>query len=112
VLGGSLALAVSFPFFGSAHTAILYAGTALLALGNGVMWPSLLSLLAKAAGRNVQGAVQGLAGSVAAVASIIGLLSGGLLYSSLGPRVFVIAAGLTLLTFVLAFAITRGVRVQ
>jgi MFS family permease len=69
------------------------------------MWPSLLSLLAKASDRNVQGAVQGLAGSVAAVASIIGLLAGGLLYRFLGPQVFVIPTAMTLLTFVLAIAI-------
>ena len=110
VLGGSLVLAVSFPFFGSANTATLYAGTALLALGNGVMWPSLLSILAKSADRNVQGAVQGLAGSVAAVASIVGMLIGGLLYRYLGPQVFVISAALTLLTFVLAFAIPSTAR--
>jgi DHA1 family tetracycline resistance protein-like MFS transporter len=110
VLGGSLALAASFPFFSSANAATLYAGTALLALGNGVMWPSLLSILAKSADRNVQGAVQGLAGSVAAVASIIGLLAGGVLYGFLGPYVFVISATLTLLTFALAFAIPRTAR--
>jgi DHA1 family tetracycline resistance protein-like MFS transporter len=107
VLGGSLVLAASFPFFSSDDTATIYAGTALLALGNGVMWPSLLSVLAKAADRTVQGTVQGLAGSVAAVASIIGLLAGGVLYGFLGPHVFVISAVLTLLTFVLAFAIPR-----
>ena len=110
VLGGSLVLAASFPFFSAADTATLYVGTALLALGNGVMWPSLLSVLAKAADRNLQGTVQGLAGSVAAVASIIGLLAGGLLYSFLGPYVFVISAILTLLTFVLAFAIPATAR--
>ena len=110
VLGGSLVLAASFPFFGAANTATVYVGTALLALGNGVMWPSLLSVLAKAADGNLQGTVQGLAGSVAAVASIIGLLAGGLLYDGLGSHVFVISAALTLLTFVLAFAIPATVR--
>jgi MFS family permease len=98
-------LAASFPFFTATHTATLYTGTALLALGNGVMWPSLLAILAKAADRKVQGAVQGLAGSVAAGASIVGLLVGGLLYSHLAANVFVLSAALTLLTFMLAFAI-------
>jgi DHA1 family tetracycline resistance protein-like MFS transporter len=110
VLGGSLVLAASFPFFSLGNTAAIYTGTALLALGNGVMWPSLLSVLAKAADRNVQGAVQGIAGSVAAVASIIGLLAGGVLYGFLGAYVFVISAALTLLTFVLAFAIPKEAR--
>jgi predicted MFS family arabinose efflux permease len=110
VLGGSLALAASFAFFSSADTVTLYIGTALLALGNGVMWPSLLSVLAKAADRDVQGAVQGFAGSVAAVASIIGLLAGGVLYGFLGAYVFMISAVLTLLTFALAFAIPSTAR--
>jgi len=74
------------------------------------MWPSLLSVLAKAADRGLQGTVQGLAGGVAAVASIIGLLAGGLLYDDLGSCVFVISAALTLLTFVLAFAIPATAR--
>lgn len=87
------------------NTAMIYAGTALLALGNGLMWPSLLSILARAADRRVQGTVQEFAGSIAAVASIIGLLAGGFLYGFLGPRVFVICAALTLLTCALAFAI-------
>jgi hypothetical protein len=47
---------------------------------------------------------------VAAVASIIGLLAGGLLYDGLGSYVFVISAALTLLTFVLAFAIPATAR--
>jgi MFS transporter, DHA1 family, tetracycline resistance protein len=110
VLCGSLVLAASFLFFNSAHTAILYVGTALLALGNGVMWPSLLSILAKSAGHDAQGAVQGLAGSVAAVASIIGLLAGGGLYAFLDANVFVITAALTLFCFVLAFAIPKSAR--
>lgn len=105
LLGGSLVLAVSFPLFDSASTVILYVGTVLLALGNGVMWPSLLAVLAKAAGGRVQGAVQGIASSVAAVASIMGLLVGGVLYRFLGGHVFVISAALTLMTFVLGFAV-------
>lgn len=106
VLGGSLVLAVSFPFLISTHTAVIYIGTALLAVGNGIMWPSLLSVLAKATDRNIQGTVQGFAGSVAAVASIIGLLAGGFMYRFFGSRVFAISGALTLLAFVLAFAIS------
>jgi DHA1 family tetracycline resistance protein-like MFS transporter len=105
LLGGSLVLAASFLLFDTASTVILYAGTVLLALGNGVMWPSLLALMAKAAGGRVQGVVQGIAGSVAAVASIMGLLVGGVLYRFLGGHVLVISVALTLMTFVLGFAV-------
>jgi DHA1 family tetracycline resistance protein-like MFS transporter len=105
VLGGSFVLAASFFFFNSPNVVSIYVGAALLALGNGIMWPSLLSVLAKSANRNVQGTVQGFAGSLAAVASIVGLLIGGLLYSALGARVFVISGALTFATFAVAFAI-------
>lgn len=105
ILGGGIVLAVSFVFFCSPSSVTLYIGTTLLALGNGIMWPSLVSVLARVATPNIQGAIQGFASSAAAVASIIGLLAGRLLYSGLGPEVFLISAALTLVTFILAFAI-------
>ncbi len=43
-IAGTLILAVSFLCFISRHVASIYAGVALLALGNGLMWPSVLSL--------------------------------------------------------------------
>ena len=97
-MGGSLALAIGFPFFGSANMATLYAGTALLALGNGLVTFNALGP-GERHGAKSPGMVQVRAGSMAAVSSIIGLLVGGLLYSVLGPHVFVIfrdahAAGL------------------
>ncbi|MCG6957209.1 MAG: MFS transporter [Gemmatimonadetes bacterium] len=102
VLVGSAILAASFPFMG-AHLAVwLYVGAVLLALGNGLMWPSLLAMLSSAAGTDAQGAVQGLAGSGSAVASILGLLSGGLLYGRLGSGVFIMAGAITALVLVLA----------
>ena len=71
------------------------------------MRPPLFSVLASASKRNLQEMAQGLAGSVAALASVIGWLVGRLMYSVLGPRVFVISATLTLLVFILEFAIPR-----
>jgi MFS family permease len=91
-IAGSFILAVSFLFLASRHAAWIYLGAALLALGNGLMWPSVVSLLSLAAGRRHQGAVQGLAGSVGATASILGLLVGGTLYTSLESGVFVLAS--------------------
>jgi MFS family permease len=95
VLGGGLVLAASFPFFVSSSAAMIYLGTALLAVGNGVMWPSLLAVLSRAADRSIQGAVQGFAGSAGAMASIAGLVLGGALYHALGSGVFLISAALT-----------------
>jgi|GEM_PF-5800360 len=74
------------------------------------MRPPLFSILASATKRNLQEMAQGLAGSVAALASVIGWPVGRLLYSVLGPRVFVISATLTLLVFVLEFAIPPAAR--
>ena len=74
-----------------------YVGTALLALGNGVMWPSLMAIISVSTDREVQGAVQGLASSSGAVASVAGFLVGGLLYGVLGSSVFVLSAVITFL---------------
>jgi len=105
VVGGSTMLALSFPFFASSSTAMIYLGTALLAVGNGVMWPSLLAILSGTADRSVQGAVQGFAASAGAVASIAGLLLGGALYQWLGSGVFLISAALIAACFGLSLRI-------
>lgn len=89
---GSAILAMGFLFFASFRTDLAYAGAACMALGNGLLWPSVVSLLSRAAGDRHQGAVQGFAGSVGAVASITGLLLGGALFDAVGPRVFWLSA--------------------
>ena len=107
ILGGTLVLAASFVFFTSQTTWVIYAGTALLALGNGLMWPSLLAILSKATDRSTQGTVQGFASSAAAVASITGLLVGGLLYGSIGANVFLVSAAVMAPVFIIALAMPR-----
>ena len=72
VVAGSATLAVAFWLFDSVTLSGVYGAVVLLAVGNGIMWPTVLSLLSKAAGSASQGAVQGLAGSLGAVASIAG----------------------------------------
>lgn len=76
---------------------------ALIAVGNGLMWPALLALLSKAAGTDAQGSVQGFASAASAVASIIGLIVGGVFYGVLGPNVFLMSA----VTVMLAWTATR-----
>jgi MFS family permease len=100
---GSLLLAGSFLAFISPSKPVIYLGVALLATGNGLMWPSVLSLIAGAAGERYQGAVQGLAGSCGAVASILGLVLGGVFYAPLGARVFIVSAIVILAAFLLSF---------
>ena len=105
VIVGSLVLAAGFVAFTGRKTAVVYAGLALIAAGNGVMWPSLLAVLSKATDRSLQGAVQGFSGSVTAVASIAGLLGGGLLYGVLGARVFLVSGAIAAGVFLLAFRV-------
>jgi MFS family permease len=107
VLTGSLVLGLCFLFFVGGDTRMIYLGAALLALGNGLMWPSVVSLLSKAAGERHQGSVQGFAGSASAVASIVGLLAGGVLFSVLEGRTFFLSSGVILLVFLMSIRLLR-----
>jgi hypothetical protein len=53
-----------------------------------------MALISKAAGSEDQGVVQGYASSGGALASIIGLISGGALFDAIGPNVFFVASGI------------------
>lgn len=91
---GTVVLTVGFAALYWDSIASVYLAATLVATGNGLMWPSVLSLLSKAAGDRHQGAVQGYSGSLGAIASIVGLIAAGVLYSSLGPWVFIVAAAI------------------
>lgn len=110
IVGGSLVLAAGFAFYDSVEVWSMYTGLALMALGNGLMWPSVLAVLSKASGAEHQGAVQGIAGSVGAVASIVGLVAGGLIYGHFGGRVFWIPAATTLGVCLLAAVLLPSTR--
>jgi MFS transporter, DHA1 family, tetracycline resistance protein len=105
VVAGGILLAASFPFFTATSAVLIYIGTTLLAIGNGLMWPSLLAILSRMTDHSAQGAVQGFASSTGAVASIAGLLLGGALYHLLGGRVFLLSAVLIALSSVLSLMI-------
>ncbi len=102
VIAGSLVLMVGFVFYSRGGAPWIYAGGTLFALGNGLMWPSFLALLSKQAGDRYQGTVQGFSGSVGSLASIIGLLVGGILYGIVGGQVFLISAALIFVVAVMA----------
>jgi MFS family permease len=86
-----LVLGAGFLLLASHSTVVVFAGAALIGMGNGLMWPLLMSLMAMRAGDH-QGAVQGLAGGGGALAGIIGLILGGILYARLEGMLFVVAA--------------------
>jgi MFS family permease len=94
VMVGGLILAVGFYLFTSTSGAVLFTGVVLFAMGNGLMWPSYLSILSKATDQQYQGALQGLASSVGSLASIIGLLAGGIIYNQLSESIFIIPAAI------------------
>jgi DHA1 family tetracycline resistance protein-like MFS transporter len=107
VVIGSLILGTNFVLFVSNDIALIYGAAILFALGNGLMWPSVVSILSKRAGTTHQGAVQGIASGFASLASIIGLTAGGLLYNLLGNTTFLISAGVIFAVFILSFRLLR-----
>ena len=82
---------------------LAYAAAALYALGNGLMWPSFLSLLSDHAGESNQGYIQGLGNSAGSLASIGGLLVGGILFTAMKGTVFIVPAVLVAIVFAMAF---------
>jgi MFS transporter, DHA1 family, tetracycline resistance protein len=100
---GSIILGANFILLVSNEVILIYCAAVLFAVGNGLMWPSVLSLLSKHAGATHQGAVQGLAGSFGSLASIIGLTLGGILYHFLGGSIFLVSAAVIFTVFILSF---------
>jgi MFS family permease len=103
VLIGSLILGAGFILFVSNNIVPVSGALILFAVGNGLMWPSFMSILSRRAGSKLQGTVQGVAGSFGGLASIIGLILGGFLYSSIGGATFLISAGIILAIFIMSF---------
>jgi MFS family permease len=107
IIFGNLILGTNFVLLLSEDIIIIYIAAVLFAAGNGLMWPSVLSLLSKAAGKTYQGSVQGFASSLSSLASIVGLIAGGVLYSRIGAGTFLIAAFTIYAVFILSFRLIR-----
>ncbi|MGI9390277.1 MAG: MFS transporter [Boseongicola sp.] len=99
---GGLTLAVGFAALYSDSLGLVYVAAILVALGNGLMWPTFMSVLSKSASDHLQGAIQGIAQSAGAIASIVGLVAGGVLYVSVGAALFPAAAIIIALSAFLA----------
>ena len=107
VIIGSIILGTNFILFVSNETFLIYVAAILFAVGNGLMWPSFLSILSKRAGYVYQGAVQGVASSFGSLASIIGLIIGGVLYNLIGGFTFLISAGIIFVVFIMSFKLLK-----
>jgi len=107
VIIGSVILGANFILYLSSDIILIYLAAVLFAVGNGLMWPPVMSILANRAGTVYQGTVQGVANSFASLASILGLIMGGLLYTILGATTFLISAGVIFTVFVMSFRLVK-----
>jgi MFS family permease len=89
---GSLILAIGFVVIIVGSTIAFFVAAVAISIGNGLLYPSLLAVLASHGKGDMQGKVQGIASSFGSVASIIGLIFGGILFEKIGKQVFVISS--------------------
>jgi MFS transporter, DHA1 family, tetracycline resistance protein len=108
VIIGSLILGTNFILFVSDNIVSVGGAVVLFAVGNGLMWPSFMSILSRRAGSKLQGAVQGIAGSFGGLASILGLILGGFLYNSMGGFTFLVSAGVIFVIFIMSFRLLKN----
>ena len=107
VIIGSIILGTNFILFVSNNDFLVYGAAILFAVGNGLMWPSFMSILSKISGNTYQGFVQEVASSFGSLASIIGLTIGGLLYNLIEGFTFLITAGIIFAVFILSFKLLK-----
>jgi MFS transporter, DHA1 family, tetracycline resistance protein len=102
---GSALVALGYVLMVTRSSPALYAGAILYGVGNGLSWPSYLSMLARSGPPQLQGTVQGVASSAGSLASVIGTLTSGVLYETIGPTTFFVsAAALVIATFMFVAA--------
>ena len=107
VIAGGILLAIGFFLFRYNSIPVIYTGVLFFALGNGLMWPSFIGLMSYLGDENTQGAIQGFASSAGSMASIIGLITGALLYHALQENVFLLASLLLLIISIVSFRLSR-----
>ena len=82
---GFAIVAMSPALFGGS-VPLLVVGMAVIALGSGLVNPSVSALVSRLGAAGGQGAILGVLQAVGALARVFGPASGGLLYQTLGPR--------------------------
>ena len=105
---GSVGMMISFVLLQSQALWLIYLAALCFALGNGVMWPSFLSILGGLGNESQRGYIQGISSSSGSFASIVGLTVGGVLYTIIGTKTFVIAG----VIFGLVFLLSIYLRIQ
>lgn len=107
IIAGSVVLGSNFVVLAYGNALLAYLAAVLFALGNGIMWPSFLALLARLAGEERQGVIQGLGNSFGSLASIIGLILAGSLYDIILGKTFLVAAMIIFFVFLLSLYLIR-----
>jgi MFS family permease len=90
--GGSALLVAAYLMMSASSRPTLLLGGLLYGLGNGLMWPSYLTMLSHSGPPEAQGTVQGVGSSTGSLASIVGTVTGGLLYVTIGFATFYVSA--------------------
>ncbi|MEL6251496.1 MAG: MFS transporter [Bacteroidota bacterium] len=107
VLIGSFLIGISFFLFPLGSELSVWIAVFFLSSGNGIMWPSYMAILAETGSKENQGTIQGYANSMGSLASIFGLVLGGILFGVVGPQIFYIAGFFLLLIFFLSFRLLK-----
>ncbi len=89
------------------YTAMLFLAVP-LAIGTGIFNPSLSSLLSKSAPKDQQGAILGLNHSFSALGRVVGPGLSGILFEWNEGAPFYVAAGVTLVAFIISFNVKRA----
>lgn len=106
---GCSMLVVAYLLISRSTEAALIAGAVLYGVGNGLMWPSYLVMLSRSGPAEYQGSVQGVGSSAGSLASIVGTVTGGVLYVTIGVATFYVAAAVVAGATCLFVALGRGV---
>jgi MFS family permease len=111
---GCSMLVVAYLLISRSSEAALIAGAVLYGVGNGLMWPSYLVMLSLSGPAEYQGSIQGVGSSAGSLASIVGTVTGGVLYVTIGVATFYVAAavvaGATCLFIALGCGAMRSAR--
>jgi DHA1 family tetracycline resistance protein-like MFS transporter len=106
IMIGAISFTIAFVALPSIwHVPLLYGAAFFIAVGQGVTYPSLTSLISKAAPENERGSILGLATSVGSLARFLGPILSGFLYDVAGARgAFYGAACLALLALLVSIS--------
>jgi MFS family permease len=105
---GSSLLIAAYLLISRSSEAALIAGAVLYGVGNGLMWPSYLVMLSRSGPADYQGSLQGVGSSAGSLASIIGTVTGGVLYVTIGVATFYVSAAVVAVATCLFVALGPG----